>query len=151
MEKREIKFRDRDKESKKIFNLTNISFMKNSNNRAIERGCEGYWGDNHRDKFSLDDIELMQYTGLKDSKGVEIYEGDIVKNDNDVNLVIYFDDKECGFRQSTNFKNPKIVNAPLYPQDRKRFNEPQYTNLPLNFNGKEVIGNIYENPELLKK
>lgn len=82
---------------------------------------------------------VMQNTGLHDKNGKEIYEGDIIRNDNGTILRIYFDNLECGFRQSTNLKDPYF-----------RDNDYNYTNMPLSFNGKEVIGNIYENPELIK-
>lgn len=76
----------------------------------------------NRTQIELNDFELMQYTGLKDKNGVEIFEGDIVKNHNDeVTLLesldwIFYDYYEGLF-------------------------------MPENF---EVIGNIYENPELLE-
>ena|SRR3990167_7910884 len=71
---------------------------------------------------------LMQFTGLKDKHGKEIYEGDIIKH--------------------------KLENRPLHAI---KWDERGYWNLdtePMLNNAhalnSEVIGNIYENPELLK-
>lgn len=87
---REIKFRAWDKKSKKIYNITHLSFMRNSDGTAEEMGCEGYYGDNHRSKLCLDNIKLMQYTGLKDKNGLqEVYEGDIIDEYGNIKGNIY--------------------------------------------------------------
>ena len=79
------------------------------------------------------DFELMQYTGLKDKNGKEIYEGDIVKaNINNVvsiGKVVYIDDWAMF---QTEFTIGNIGRYNCYEAD-------------------EVIGNIYETPELLDK
>jgi uncharacterized phage protein (TIGR01671 family) len=81
------------------------------------------------------ELVLCQYTGLKDKNGVEIYEGDIIKY-----VTQYY-----GKRQ----ERQKVVEWIDDMQDDS-FGEP--LSMGYRFHGSEieVIGNIYENPELLK-
>lgn len=85
-------------------------------------------------------VKLMQYTGLKDKNGKEIYEGDICKfysymeEKSKISDVVFI---EGGFE----LRSSELVREVLeYTKEDK---EPKSFNL-------EVIGNIYENPELLK-
>ncbi|MEZ0482625.1 YopX family protein [Planococcus sp. SSTMD024] len=93
------------------------------------------------------DSFLMQYTGRKDNTGVELYEGDIVPVQGMIHL---------GWKQGTyRFKgNGKVV----YLADAMRFafivNTEEYGYQIVCYDKGirqqyEVIGNIYENPELL--
>lgn len=84
-----------------------------------------------------DQIELMQSIGLKDKNGVEIFEGDILK---DMFRTINGNDRERFlevFRGQTGAWRAKNQNGTLSNVfDLKK--------------AAEVVGNIYENPELLK-
>lgn len=72
---------------------------------------------------------LMQYTGMNDNNGKEIFEGDIVENlDLDKRIIVY-----CN-----NSFEMRLTNG-----NRESSNTVWY-------NAVEVIGNIYDNPELLK-
>lgn len=90
--------------------------------------------DNPWAKF--EDLILMQSTGLKDKNGVEIYVGDIVRNDKgEIGRVVYLK-QEAGF----------VVALPKsdYRLGHRNTGEPYDV-----ASGHEVIGNIYANPELL--
>lgn len=72
------------------------------------------------------DAIIMQYTGLKDKNGKEIYEGDIVDTENGIYEVLWYGEGACF-----------------------RFHILGSLESPLNYDDIKVIGNIYENPELL--
>ena len=82
---------------------------------------------------------LMQFTGLKDKNGKEIYEGDIVEYE------------EPSF-ESEVLRSPVIFIAGAFGLDgtNGHFNPSFYRLGKFAKNDLEVLGNIYENPELLK-
>lgn len=86
------------------------------------------------------DYIWMQYTGLKDKNGKEIWEGDIVKRE---------DKKWIGFVE---WKNGSFVLfIPEKEQNKKDiFRGFRFFDLRINQMKLEVIGNIYENPKLIK-
>ena len=80
----------------------------------------------------IDQKTVSQYTGMNDSTGKEIYEGDIVRtSDNDDELaVVEWDDEDLRFTVT----HGNVVNG---------LGEEYYSREV------EVIGNMYDNPELL--
>lgn len=147
---RDIKFRAWDKKSKKIRIVESIGFGE------LSYYNEGYPVANmigrdcihdkdiiiHRDSYQH---ELMQYTGLKDKNGKEIYEGDIVKykvkgSDKTYTTVMKFNEEHGAFL----FGIYEGVKMPCGKKTRMN----KYTRKSVG--SVEVIGNIYENPELLE-
>jgi uncharacterized phage protein (TIGR01671 family) len=83
------------------------------------------------------DLELMQFTGLLDKNGKEIYEGDIVK---------YFDSYQVYLLATVKF----IDSAFVIQHDGMDDDYIELADFHLPGVSIEVIGNIYQNPELLK-
>lgn len=121
-----MKFRAWDKDERAMLDVHGINFDAQGiwTNELIDDESDGNF-------IFLDDVVPMQSTGLKDKKGVEIYEGDIVKNIYDEIYVV------------------KWLDAGFYLEEKYNGGFDYYE---LHFEkNKEVIGNIYENLELLER
>lgn len=119
------KFRAWDKENKEMLFVRQIDFMF----EKVVLECY--------EQFFIDEVELMQYTGLRDKNGREIYEGDVVRYEccfeSYVEEVIY-DDKHCNFGTIDKDEKTFSFDALISDFDVDCF---------------EVVGNKYENLELL--
>lgn len=130
MEKK-IMFRAWDKELKRIFEVADLDFSEwwvrcsKPEGDPKENGGN-YYGE--RNSFSNEETDrhiLMQYTGVKDKNGKMIFEGDILKYE---------------------WKDKEVI-------DFIEFRPAMFTysgSIRINLDQDEVIGNIYENPELLE-
>lgn len=108
----------------------------------ITIGLDG-WVCDHTIDDGRDDIELMQYTGLKDKNGKEIYESDVIHCIGDTfPAVVVFDEKALCWSAQLYHRGIKneLMTLGRYIYSRERAVRSKI----------EVIGNIYENPELLE-
>ena len=115
---REIKFRAWDKRKSRMMYDGIILDMSDCSRHDMKHNFD-----------ASDSIELMQYTGLKDKNGVEIYEGDIVKVDEEFFARVLYNERFTSFDVATTGNT-----VGFYDYGKSL----------------EVIGNIYENPELLE-
>lgn len=122
---REIKFRAWFGEEHKMIPFDELHI-------ELENGEYTVWysldGDSIQDGLCVEDFNIMQYTGLKDKNGKEIYEGDIVRLPEDEDYKYY---------------------SIIYSKNRLGFTLSNGCGFGLSY-GIEVVGNIYENPELLE-
>jgi uncharacterized phage protein (TIGR01671 family) len=114
---REIKFRAWDNKNKQWFHITH------ENTRYCLSADSGLLFDSKWSEFP--DATVMQYTGLLDKNGVEIYEGDIIRY--------------------------ASRNEPIYSYvGNVRWMENRWSITCKGAKNMEVIGNLHDNPELLK-
>lgn len=124
---RPIKFRAWDKKNRTMVDVRTIDFDETGNVEEINTST--YCWSNRFDPPSLSGVALMQNTGLKDQKGKEIYEGDIVRlhDGDEFFAAISWDERHAGWSWDE-LSLFEILQGP-----------PKA----------EIVGNVYENSELL--
>ena len=143
---REIKFRAWDKLIKEMFNVEIINFQE----RRVYKDTVSY--------RKFEDIELIQYTELKDKNNKEIYEGDVVKlvhtgieisadRLEDLKRFVGIIKYENGIFKIVRTEK-SLIESKYFEMEQKKVSEIFIYSKLYDL---EVVGNIYENPELLKE
>jgi uncharacterized phage protein (TIGR01671 family) len=110
----------------------------------------------------LDDCILLQYTGLKDKNGKEIYEGDIIRRYFEIGRVIYdevtlgaedYEIDDAGYFIGVVHYRPSegyVLNKCTKYNDDWEI-QLQKSGVKIYAKRAEVIGNVFENPDLLEE
>ena len=125
---RKIKFRAWDNVNNQMLDVQELNFED-----CFYGGYTTVRTTMYSDYFDIREIPIMQYTGLHDKNGKEIYEGDIVRIIVNNNI-----EKIC----KVEFKNG--IFGVMFSKNKDLTAFPHFCNTTF-----EIIGNIYDNPELL--
>ena len=133
---RDIKFRAWDRATQKMYQVQEMELQETCRHVVVE----GY-------DCALVDPILLQYTGLRDKNGKEIYEGDIVKYTFDSPSSVYASESGLKVRIHKVFWSDWRSSFAIGNQ----WANNNLFNYVRNGNRVEVIGNVYENKELLEE
>jgi len=144
---REIKFRAWDVRGEQMYEVSQLV------SKSSEEGWLCFTPNN---PLALAEYTLMQYTGLKDKNGIDIYEGDVVKTKRSVVGMLRPDGKvgevfgmyDAIHREWDEYRvvefdiKPNSISLTLPDEDGTYQNRGKKQEW-------EIVGNIYKNPELI--
>ena len=88
--------------------------------------------------WNFSDVEIMQYTGCRDKNGIEIYEGDVIKDKYDKIWLVQW------------YVGAFVITNKIPDSDGQTSTYSHFNNVSNHHFYFEVIGNMWENPELLE-
>ena len=92
----------------------------------------------HALRRSFDEVVVMQYTGCRDKNGIEIYEGDVIKDKYDKTWLVQW------------YVGAFVITDKIPDSDGQTSTYSHFSNVSNHHFYFEVIGNMWENPELLE-
>ena len=96
---------------------------------------EYYWMETD---WNFSDVEIMQYTGCRDKNGIEIYEGDVIKDKYDKIWLVQW------------YVGAFVITNKIPDSDGQTSTYSHFSNVSNHHFYFEVIGNMWDNPELLE-
>lgn len=132
---RQIKFRAWNKNWGMMLPVAKLTFECDVQSLMVYNEATDGLHEEWEDEVIGEDVFLMQFTGLTDKNGKEIYEGDVVKWD---------DTEQCGYIEYAPEATEYVVD------EWKTGNTRSEGHSLSSLGAVEIIGNIYENADLLK-
>ena len=125
----------------RVWNEKTESFIDYGDLMLDLKNGKVYSGDVGIPEYTIDvtnQVILMQYTGCRDKNGIEIYEGDVIKDKYDKIWLVQW------------YVGAFVITNKIPDSDGQTSTYSHFSNLSNHHFYFEVIGNIWENPELLE-
>lgn len=130
---REIKFKAWDSYQKKMYEWNEICKMDSEGHLTLSNLLNGF----------IDHIKPIEFTGLKDKNGKEIYDYDIYKRHNYI-YKVFWSEEDCGFKGAVIGREDDFKKGTYKKESSNAIYDL------VNDGRMEIIGNIYENKNLIK-
>lgn len=145
---REIKFRAWDKKLNIMVKVVSLDWDKRAVGTDLDWAIHKGNGDSKYPLYPMSDYDLMQFTGLHDKNGREIYEGDIVKYKTGSKVVSELMGGDGKWHDEYSFrvveyhtqKNGVMIHPFMFSNDNCNRCSPLEC---------EIVGTVHENPKLL--